>query len=1149
MTYAELHCHSYYSFHDGASSIEELVLRAKEMGYAALALTDHDNLCAALEFARCARAWGLQPIIGAELTLQSGYHLTLLAEDHQGYSNLCRLISLSHVQGGRRDPALDPALLAEHAKGIIALSGCYQGQIPSLLEQEQREEAGVLARQYQEWLGGGNFYLELQNNLCYGDKKRNRQLASLGRELGIPVVATGNAHYHVRERHRLQDALVAIRHCKTLEETHRERRPNSEFFLRPPSEMAELFAWRPEAIRNTMEIARRCAFDPSRDLDYRFPDSPVPEGHTADSYLEELCYQAAVRRYGGQALQDQGSRVKGQEIRSTLDSRPSALTVRERLEEELRLIRKHGLSGFFLIYHEILKLAREVAVELGLSHPDTPLEEDPPGRSRGSSVCLLVGYLIGLSHIDPLKYNLSLERFLHEDLSRVPDVDLDFPRNIREGLIVKVHRKWGWQYAALTGMFSTYKIRGAVRDLGKALGLPEDEVDRLAKRVEHRSAKHLAEEMEALPDFKDKMAAPLWQHLIDLARELDGFPRYLAQHPGGMVISSRPLIDLVPVQPAAMEGRYICQWDKDSVQDASFIKIDFLALGALSQVQECQGLILKRHGLSIDLSRLDYHDPAVYDMLCRGDTIGVFQVESAAQLQTIGRLRPRDLVDMAIEVALVRPGVGATGSTRSYLARRTGKEPIAYDHPLEKRALERTLGAIVFQDQVNQLAIDVAGFSGDQADHLRRAFSRRNNQSLLQACWEKFRDGAAGRGVPEEAAMKIFSKFNGQYMFPESHAYAFGVTAYQASWLKRYYPLEFYVALFNQQPMGFYNLESLKEDARKHGIAVLNPDVNLSWEKCVIDEGLGFRVQSTGEEPRFRLGLLNVRSVGEVAAGKVVAERDANGPYRSLGDLMERMSRYRTIMRTEEIEEITGCGSHTCSAGACPPLPSGGDQAASGGKRGTTGLSTPAHLFNPDNCAVSGPPAGLLRKALENLAEAGALDAFGPDRRLLRWEIGLRYRPPSPQLALSLPVTQDLAPLPELSTWEKMEGEYRTMSLYPNGHLIATLRPSLPRRVTTSHEVQSLADGVEVVVAGLVIRRQRPGTASGVIFLTLEDEFGHIPCVVWPQIYRRYRARIKESVLLARGNVSRRDGTMNVVVQHVEAVRTTGQTPRSKDWG
>jgi len=1111
--YAELHCHSYYSFHDGASSIEELVLRAKDLGYEAVALTDHDNLCAALEFARCAHSWGLQPIIGAEVTLKRGHHLTLLAGDHEGYSNLCRLVSLAYAQGGRREPRLDPSLLGDHATGLMALSGCRQGQIPSLLEQGQLDEARETARRYQDWFGD-RFYLELQDNLCYGDKKRNRQVASLGRDLGIPVVATGNTHYHVRERHRLQDALVAIRHCKTLEETHRERRPNSEFYLRPISQIVELFTWCPEAVKNTMEVARRCTFDPSRDLDYRFPDCPVPEGHTPDTYLEQLCLQAAVRRYGAVTPR-----------------------VRERLEEELRLIRKHGLSGFFLIYHEILKLAREVAVELGFSSPDTPLEEDPPGRSRGSSVCLLVGYLIGLSHIDPLRFNLSLDRFLHEDLSRVPDVDLDFPRNIREGLILKVHQRWGWRHAALTGMFSTYRIRGAVRDLGKALGLAEDEVDKLAKRVERRSARHLAEEMEALPDFKDKMEAPLWRHLVELAAQMDGFPRYLAQHPGGMVISSRPLADLVPVQPAAMEGRYICHWDKDSVQDASFIKIDFLALGALSQVQECQTLILERDGLKIDLSRIDHDDPEVYRMLWRGDTIGVFQVESAAQLQTIGRLKPRNLVDMAIEVALVRPGVGATRSTHAYLARRAGQEPVTYDHPLEKHALERTLGAIIFQDQVNQLAMDVAGLSGDQADQLRRAFSRRNNEALLRVYWERFRDGAAARGVPEEAAKRVFGKFNGQYMFPESHAYAFGVTAYQAAWLKRYYPLEFYVAIFNQQPMGFYNLETLKEDAKRHGIRVLGPDVNISVEQCTIERPRpeeremvdelatldrrnlpapphppSLEGPSGTQAPALRMGLLSIRGVGETAAGRIVKEREANGPYGSLSDFMDRI---RVGTRR----------------GATGSVPNPGNDA--------TGSPDP----------VSGHPGGLLREALENIAEAGALDCFGADRRRLRWEIGLRYRPPGTQLALPLPVIQDLAPLPELSSWERMEGEYRTMSLHPNGHVMAHLRPSLPRRVITSLRVQSIKDGVEVVVAGLIIRRQRPGTASGVVFLTLEDEFGHIPCVVWPQVYRRYRVRLKESAIMARGTVSRREGTMNVVVQQVEVIRTVGRPPRSKDWG
>ncbi|MBI2909339.1 MAG: DNA polymerase III subunit alpha [Chloroflexi bacterium] len=931
-------------------------------------------------------------------------------------------------------------------KGLICLSGCSKGEIPSLLAASRYEEARAAAQRYLDWFGRENFYLELQNNLCYGDRERNKRLVALARGLGIGVVATNNVHYHQRERHRLQDALVAIRHCKSLDETHRERRPNSEFFLKSTEEMSALFAELPEAVVNTALIAERCAFDLVTDLDYRFPDCPVPEGYTTDSYLEKLCLEAAARRYG--------------------EVTPR---VRERLEEELRLVRKHRLSGFFLIYHDILKLGREVAGELGLAKPDCPLEEDPPGRSRGSSVALLIGYLIGLSHIDPLLYNLSLERFLHEDLSTVPDVDLDFARNIREGLIKRVHEKWGWQHAALTGMIDTYQIKGAIRDLGKALGISPSELDRLAKKVEHRHATGLAEEMGSLPEFKDKVEAPGWKHVVDLARELDGFPKYLAQHPGGMIISSRPLIDLVPVLPAAMEGRYICQWDKDSIDDAHFVKIDFLALGALSQIQECLQLIEERHGRRIDLSRIDFEDREVYKMMGRGDNIGIFQVESAAQLQTITRLKPQNLVDMAIEVALVRPGVGATDSTHMYLRRKLGQEPVAYDHPLEKRALERTLGAVVYQDQVNQLAIDVAGFSSAEADQLRRAFGRRNNKKLIEAYWQKFKEGAASKVVSEEIARKIFGKFNGQYMFPESHAYAFGVTAYQAAWLKCHYPLEFYVAIFNQQPMGFYNLETLKEDARRHKVTILNPDINLSQEKCIIDK------------ERLRLGFLSVQTVGEVGTKRIVAEREARGPFRLLADVIER--------------------------------------------------------------------AGLLREALENLADAGTFDALCPDRRAARWEIGLRYKPPNQQLSLGLPVEQDMVALPGLTPYEKMAGEYRTMALYPQGHLMAHVRKQLKEGIAPSYAIQHMRDGQRVKVAGLVIRRQRPGTAKGVIFLTLEDEFGHVPIVVWPKEYQQYRLTIKEPLLLIEGFISRRDGTMNVVTQKARAIGAEMRTPGSKDWG
>jgi error-prone DNA polymerase len=785
MSYAELHCHSYYSFHDGASSLEELLLKAQELGYQALALTDHDNLCGAMRFAQLTRSLGMHGITGAELTLKGGYHLTLLAKDNTGYRNLCRLITAAHHSGERNEPELPPELLAEHAAGLICLSGCPQSELAQLIAGGHLPEAKVLIGRYLEWFGRENYYLELQRNLVFGEYERNKKMVELAAAAGVKVVASGNIHYHIRERHQLQDCLVAVKHCKSLEESHRERRPNSEYYLRPLPELEALFHAYPESMANTLEIATRCTLDLTKDLSYSFPDYPAPDGLTPDSYLEKLCHEAAIRRYG-------------------------AITpeVQQRLAEEFRLIKKYKLSGFLLLYHEVIKLGREVMIEQGLSDPSLSLEENPPGRGRGSSVSLLIGYLIGLSHIDPLKYKLSLERFLPDDMmTNVPDIDLDFPRSIREDLILRTHQKWGWQRAALTGTIATYQIRGAIRDLGKALSLPPEEVDQLSKQSDHYgSSRHVEKQMQKSEHFQEKINTPVWRDLVRLAAELDGFPKYMGQHPGGMIISSTPLIDIVLVVRGAIDGRYVCQWDKDSIDDAGFVKIDFLALGALSQLQEAVELIKKSTGKRIDLSRIDFEDKAVYDMLCKGDTIGIFQVESAAQMQTITRLHPRNLLDMAHEVAAVRPGVGVNNGVHEYLLRRTKKKPVTYDHPLEQRALERTLGIVLFQDQVNQLAIDVAGFSPNKADQMRRAFGRRHNDELIKQFHLEFMEGARNRGVSDGAAENVFKKFNGQYMFPESHAFAFGVTAYQASWLKYHYPLEFFVGIYNQQPMGFYNL-------------------------------------------------------------------------------------------------------------------------------------------------------------------------------------------------------------------------------------------------------------------------------------------------------------------------------------------------------
>ena len=1040
--YAELHCHSHFSFKHGASSVDQLIARAGELGYVGLALTDHDNLSGAMRFAQVSRSLGLHGILGVELTLEGGHHLTALAETVEGYSNLCRLLSLSHVFAQERtEPELDIRVLPEHAKGLIVLSGCRQGEIPSLVEAGRIDEARSVAERYLDWFGPQSFYLELQQNLVKGDTRRNRLLVELAGDLGVGGVATNNVHYHVRDYHQLHDCLVAIKLSKTLEETHRERKASSEFFLKTPEEMAYLFKDCPEAIVNTVRIAERCTFDLTRDLKYRFPQYDVPGGSPPHEYLEKLCREAALRKYG------------------SITPRVEA-----RLQEEFRLIRKRDLAGFLLHYYDIVQLARKVMIELGLSDPEVPLEERPPGRGRGSSVALLVGYLIGLSHIDPLVYDLSLERFLPDDLMAIAlDIDLDFPRNIREELILAVHKEWGWDRAALTGMRSTYHIKGAIRDLGKALGLPGDQVARLAKRVDHTRAKNLKKEMQRLPEFSDALDRPGWRDLIRLAAQLDGAPRYVGQHSGGMILSSVPLTDLVPVQRGAIDGRYIVQWDKDDLDDAAMVKIDFLALGALSQLQDALQMIEERTGRSVDITRIDFEDPAVYDTLCSGDTIGVFQVESAAQQQTIIRLKPRNLLDMAFEVACVRPGVGVQDGVTRFIHRRSGTEEVTYDHPLERRALERTLGVVLYQDQMNHLAIDVGGLNPHEADQMRRAFSRKNAGDLIEAYWQKFRGGALKKGVDEKTARKIFEKFNGLYMFPEAHAVAFGVTAYQLAWLKHYHPLEFMTGLFNQQPMGFWGLESLKEDAKHHGVRILNPDINKSAIKCII------------EDDRIRLGFFSIANLGEAACATITEEREAGGPFASLGDLMHR--------------------------------------------------------------------TGLKREVVEGLVHAGAFDSLEEDRRSLLWEVGLRYRPASRQRALELPVDQDMVALAGLSDWERMESEYRTLGLYPTGHLMEKLRPYLGGDLVPAEELRGLEDGREVRVAGLVARPlQHP--AANAYFITLEDETGLIPLIIWNATYERYRLILREPLLLVEGVISRREGTLNVVVSRA----SVPELPQRGDW-
>src|SRR5437667_9780299 len=893
--YIELHCHSAFSFLDGASLPEQLALTASQLGYSGLALTDHNGLYGSLAFAHEAKQLGLQAITGAELTLVDGSHVTLLAETPEGYANLCRLITEAHLgSADRRDPRLDFASLEARHAGIIVLSGCREGLLPTVLRKAGRQAARRLAERCKAVFGAENFFVELQRNYVRGDRSLTAALCDLADSLRLGVLATGDVHYHVRARHRLHDVLTAIRHRTTLDGSHGVRRPNSEFYLRPPAEAAALFADCPDAVANTLAIAERCkGFDLTRDLGYRFPDFHGADRLPAPRALTELCHAKLEERYPpGSEHRDEAER---------------------RLASELTLVERHGLSGFFLVYHDLFDLARQVAADVrrGSRRAQGGLL---PGRGRGSSVSSVVCYLLGLSHIDPVATRLFIGRFLNETLASVPDIDLDFPREIREELIRRVYRHYGDAPVGLVCSFPTYRLRSTVREIGNALDLPLGEIEQVAKLADRRSG-GLADELEQLPGFEGRTTAPLWKELCELAEEIAGLPRHVSQHVGGMVISSRPLVEIVPLERAAMEDRVVCQWDKDSCDDARFIKIDFLALGMLSLVEECVELIARRTGTPPDLSRIDFEDPAIYDRICAGDTIGLFQIESRAQMQMIRRTRPKNLEDLAVEVAIVRPGPIVGGAVNPYVRRREEQrraweagrpyEP-PLEHPLLKEVLAETLGVILYQDQVLQVCQALAGFTAGQAEALRRAMSRRRSRELMAGFWEEFRDGAAARAVPEATAQRVFAQVIAfsVFGFPKSHAAAFGLLAYQSAWLRHYHPVEYYVALFNNQPMGFYSIDALGRDALRNGIELRLPDINVSDVWCTVERETG---NGKRETSALRIGLGFIRHWSEETATATVEERERNGRFKSVGDFIRRAPPKLKRTAIEALMWVGGC--------------------------------------------------------------------------------------------------------------------------------------------------------------------------------------------------------------------------------------------------
>jgi error-prone DNA polymerase len=1016
--YVELHCHSNFSILDGASHPEDLVARASEIGMPALALTDHDGLYGIIPFYNACLAAGLKPVIGTEMTLKNGSHITLLAKSNRGYSNLCRLITRAQLEHKKGSPAIHKKDLAQYCGDLICLSGCRKGEIPALIASGRTEKAREIATGYIGIFGQENFYIELHNNLYPEDKRTCHALAELANDLNLGYVATNNVHYATKEGYRLHDVLTCIRNRTSLDKCD-TLRLNSEFHLKSSGEMTELFQEYPEAIANTIAIAEKC----SANLDfsqYRFPDFPLPEGETAGSYLAKLCWQKIHARYA--------------------NVNPEVET---KVNYELKLIEKLGLSGYFLVVWDIMDYAERSGI---------------PAQGRGSAANSIVAYILGITRVDPIRNKLFLGRFLNEEMSSVPDIDIDVSTAHREKLIQYVYEKYEREHVAMVCTYVTFQAKNAIREVGKTLGMPPDLLDRMAKSVSMYDAKGIEQDLADLKEFESYFSSAPWQQFISLCREIADFPRHLSIHNGGMVISSRALSEIVPMEKATMPGRIVCQWDKDDIADSGLIKVDLLGLRMLSLIHEACQLIEENHNAKLDLDRSPLDDKEIYDMICRGDTIGVFQVESRAQLQTLPQTKPHSIEDLTIEVALIRPGPLQGDMVHPYIRRKNHLEKVTYLHPKLKPILEETLGIILFQEQVIQVATIIADFTPGEADSLRRAMTRKKPKRAMNEMRQRFLEGAKRNGVDNDKATRIFQALEGfaEYGFCKSHAAGFALLCYQSAWLKRYRPIEFYCALLNNQPMGFYSPEVIVRDAKRHGMEVLPVDINKSSDRCTIE---GDRT-CLERGRRIRLGFRYIKTLGEKAMSQIIGERQI-APYVSFDDFYSR--------------------------------------------------------------------ARLARAPVENLILAGAFDSFGCQKRQLLWQLGSLEKQ-SPR-ELPLEYGDAMVSLPDFTDLEEMKADYEVQGLSTRYHPMHALRKSISvDGLLKSSEVAHLPSNARVRTAGYVITRQRPPTAKGFAFLTLEDEEGMLNVIIKPDVYRRYRQIFKlEPLILVQGAIQRQHDNLNII--------------------
>ncbi|MEK7408472.1 MAG: error-prone DNA polymerase [Acidobacteriota bacterium] len=1026
--YVELHARSAFSFLQGASLPEALAGTAAELDLAAVALLDRDGVYGAPRFHQAAKKAGIRAHIGAEVTCNDGIRYPLLVESRAGYQNLCRLITRLKLGASKAEGAATPEEIVEHAQGLICL-------------------ASQLDRKRLEWLaaafGARNVYVEVQRHLDREEEARNQALVEIARSLGLPLLATNGVRHARPEEREILDVLTCVHHKRTLETAGRLLARNAERRLKPPAEMARLFADLPEAIANTAELSARLAFTLA-ELGYEFPRYPVPPGESMASLLRRLTDEGARRRY-----------------------RPYHERARRQIERELALIEKLKLEGYFLIVWDIVRFCREQGIL---------------AQGRGSAANSAVCYSLGITAVDPVGMELLFERFLSEERGEWPDIDLDLPSGVqRERVIQYVYERYGRHGAAMTANVITYRGRSAAREVGKALGFEEAVLGRLSTLV--RGWEWHAPEDTTERQFRDAgldLSHPRIQKFIELYRAVQDLPRHLGQHSGGMVICAGQLDAVVPLEPATMPGRVVVQWDKDDCADLGLIKVDLLGLGMMAVLEETLPLIREHYGEEVDLARLPPGDPLVYDALQRADTIGMFQVESRAQQAILPRMRPARFYDLVVQVGIVRPGPIVGKMIHPYLKRRQGREAPECLHPSLETVLRRTLGVPIFQEQLLRMAMIAAGFTGGEAEELRRAFSHKRSEARMKEVEVKLRRGMDRNGIAGPAQDRIVQSITSfaLYGFPESHAASFALLAYASAWLKCHYLAAFTAALLNNQPMGFYHPATIIKDAQRHGLRVQPIDVTRSDWPCTIES----EPRPSGSGHVLRLGLKYVKGLREQAARAIVRER-ARQPFASIEELARRVPELR-------------------------------------------------------------------KDELNKLAEVGALNGLqARHRRDALWRAGRAARPAGPLFG-ELEEPAAASPLAPMSVEERLLADYRGAGLTVGPHPMAYCREAMNTLgVARAADLKRLANGCRVRVAGCVIVRQRPATAKGLVFLSLEDETGIANVMVEPEVFEHDRmVLVEEPFLLVDGVLQNSNGVHSVKARRVAPFPAPAAATASHDF-